>query len=54
MSKICPLFFSSSADLEEFVCRPDRCAWWDIDRECCALVSIAYSLNKDEIYEEEG
>lgn len=43
--RICPLFFSSGADLEEFECRPDRCAWWEEERGRCALVSIAQSLS---------
>lgn len=40
---ICPLFFTSAADLENFDCRPDRCAW--SDGEACAIVRIAESLD---------
>lgn len=57
MSKICPLMFTSTADLEDFECRPNRCAW-----ACgtdCALVAIAHALeelndNGLDIYGEEG
>lgn len=42
MDKICPLFFSSPADLEDFECRPDRCAW--AYNGGCALVKIADAL----------
>ena len=42
MDKICPLFFSSSADLDDYVCRPDRCAW--AYNGGCALVMIADAL----------
>ena len=41
--KICLLFFSSGADLDEFECRPDRCAW--AYEGGCAFVSIARSLD---------
>lgn len=40
--KICPLFFASTADLEDFMCRPDRCAW--AYEGGCAITSIAQSL----------
>lgn len=41
--RVCPLFFASAADLEEFECRLDRCAW--ACNDTCAVVSIAASLN---------
>lgn len=44
MSKICPLFFASGADLEEFDCRPDRCAW-AFDGGC-AVTAIARRLDE--------
>ncbi len=44
MSKICPLFFTSTADLEEFECRPDRCAWAYENR--CAVTALARFLDK--------
>ena len=40
--RVCPLFFASTADLEDFVCRPDRCALaYD---GTCSITSIAHSL----------
>ena len=43
MSKICPLFFSSAADLEDFECRPDKCAWaYDGG---CAVTTLARCLD---------
>lgn len=40
--RVCPLFFSSTANLEEFVCRPDRCAW--AYKGGCAIAAIACCL----------
>lgn len=42
-NRICPLFFSSGADLEEFECRPDRCAWAYGGK--CAMLTLARCLD---------
>ena len=46
MSKICPLLFASAADIEDFECRPDRCAWWDRLAGTCCLVSGADNIRE--------
>lgn len=43
MSKVCPLFFAGTAGMEEFECRPDRCAWaYDGG---CAITVLARALD---------
>ena len=43
MSKVCPLFFASGADLDDFECRPDLCAWAYEDG--CAVTTLARCLD---------
>ena len=42
--KICPLLFASSADIEDFECRPDRCAWWNKSANACAIAANACAI----------
>lgn len=43
MSRVCPLMFTSTADLEDFICRPDKCAW--AYNGGCAITALAQRLD---------
>ena len=45
--KICPLLAAGDSDHTPLSaqCKGDRCAWWEEERDCCALVSMGQSLN---------
>lgn len=42
-TKICPL--ATNTPTKCAACAADACAWWDSERGCCAMASIAKSLS---------
>ena len=42
--KICPLLGTGPLGVNTN-CKGDHCAWWEEEWGCCALVSLAQSLN---------
>ena len=44
---ICPIVWINNAnDLEYVHCDP-ACAWWDADRNQCAMLTIAKAIHKE-------